>query len=320
MMRQLECEIVRDLLPSYADGQTSEVTNAAVEEHLASCPACAEILRLMREPVKPTPARPEEIDYLKKVKKSRRRTGWTAAVLTFLTALVLACLFIFVHGTETDLNMHAFQVSVDGPVVSVDGSLVSSGEGVARVVFDEHDGVVDIHLFTAPASPFSSGSFNETYTAKSGAVKTVTSGGLVLWDNGKAISRMAGRLYAAKNPYVGSMPANQKIVNILGIHERYGTYTNELQTSSEPYGWTLILEEPVDPLQETKKRQAMQSDACLMIAAVENLGSVTWKYDNGSGQQEYTFSESDATEYAGGDIKSFAQSASGMQELVETVR
>jgi len=27
----------------------------------------------------------------------------------------------------------------------------------------------------------------------------------------------------------------------------------------------------------------MQSDACLMIAAVENLGSVTWKYDNGSG-------------------------------------
>ena len=39
--KELECCVVRDLLPSYVEGLTSEETNAAVEAHLASCPACA---------------------------------------------------------------------------------------------------------------------------------------------------------------------------------------------------------------------------------------------------------------------------------------
>ena len=52
MSDKLSCEIVRDLLPSYADGQTSEKTNQAVEAHLSGCRECSEILRRMREPEK----------------------------------------------------------------------------------------------------------------------------------------------------------------------------------------------------------------------------------------------------------------------------
>ena len=38
---ELPCAIVEDLLPAYMEGLTSEETTAAVEAHLASCPACA---------------------------------------------------------------------------------------------------------------------------------------------------------------------------------------------------------------------------------------------------------------------------------------
>ena len=34
------CDIIRDLLPLYAEHITSEATNALVEEHLAECEAC----------------------------------------------------------------------------------------------------------------------------------------------------------------------------------------------------------------------------------------------------------------------------------------
>lgn len=320
MSGRLECEIVRDLLPSYADGQTSDITNKAIEEHIAGCPDCAEALRRMREPEKDILPQEREIDYLKKVKRSKRFAMWITAATTLLIGLFAAGLLVFVHGSETDLNAHAVSVQVEDNKVYVDGDLVSSGEGVARVTFAEKDGVVDVRLFTAPATPFNRSSFSQTYTAENGPVREVTSDGLVLWESGKAISYVARRLYAAKNPYIGDMPANQVITNAIGIGESYGSYTNELQTTEEPYGWDIILDDPIEPPQETKYRQKMCSDACLILAAVDNLGTVTFLYNNGSGQQDYTITDKDASKIAGADIKSFAASASDMQKLVEAVR
>ena len=298
MSRQLNCEIIRDLLPSYADGQTSDITNTAIEEHISECRDCADMLRRMKEPEEDILSQKEEINYLKKVKKSKRLTAWISTAIALVIGLIAAGLFIFVRGTAADLSAHAVNVQVDGNAVYVDGVLTSSGEGVARVTFTEKDGVVDIKLFTAPIAPFNRGSFSETYTVKSNPIKAVTGGGLVLWENGEKISNIAGRLYAAKNPYVGNMSANQKIANIIGLNERYGAYKNELQTSKEPYGWIVILEEPVAMPQDTRVRQKMLSDACIMIAAVDKA----------------------ASEFAGAEIKSFAESASKMEKLVKVVR
>lgn len=257
MSRQLNCEIIRDLLPSYADGQTSHITNTAIEGHISECRDCADMLRRMKEPEEDILSQKEEINYLKKVKKSKRLTAWIAVVSTLVIGIIVAYLFVFVRGTAADLSSHAVNVKVEDNVVYVNGDLVSSGEGVARVTFTEKDGVVDIKLFTAPIAPFNRGSFSETYTVKSNPIKAVTGGGLVLWENGEKISNIAGRLYAAKNPYVGNMSANQKIANIIGLNERYGAYKNELQTSKEPYGWIVILEEPVAMPQDTRVRQKM---------------------------------------------------------------
>ena len=45
MKNDLACEVVRDLLPSYIDGLTSEETSALIEAHLGECEACREAHR-----------------------------------------------------------------------------------------------------------------------------------------------------------------------------------------------------------------------------------------------------------------------------------
>ena len=45
MKNNLTCEVVNDLLPSYIDNLTSDVTNSAVREHLSHCDKCKQIGR-----------------------------------------------------------------------------------------------------------------------------------------------------------------------------------------------------------------------------------------------------------------------------------
>ena len=43
-----ECYIVRDLLPSYIDHLCSEESSRFVEQHIATCEQCAQIVKQMR--------------------------------------------------------------------------------------------------------------------------------------------------------------------------------------------------------------------------------------------------------------------------------
>ena len=47
MKSDLSCEVVRDLLPSYIDGLTSEETSRLIRAHLDGCEACRGIHREM---------------------------------------------------------------------------------------------------------------------------------------------------------------------------------------------------------------------------------------------------------------------------------
>ena len=366
MSKELDCGIVRDLLPTYLDGQTSESTNAAVEGHLAGCQACRELYLRMKEPEKQEASEQhEEIDYLKKVKRTGLRRVGIAVAATAAAALIIALLWIFLHGVEADPDAHAVNARVVGNEVIVDVMLSSSGEA-ARLAFTDEGGklygsvtakdiaealeklgitvdkrkiqtpdpikaygtyTVDVKLYTMPVSPLNwHGTISRTYTVKNGPVRAVTAGGRLLWEDGEAISVLAGRLYAAKNKYVGSMPGNQRVANVLGLTERYGYYVNALQTAEEPYGWELILQEPIDVSQEERYRAKMRADACLLLASVENLGRVTFRYNTTEGTaavaraRELTLTAERASEIIGEDIKSFAASAAGLQRLIEDVR
>ena len=48
---KLDCEVIRDLLPLYAEQMASPASTALVEEHLQTCEACRAELEQMRLPV-----------------------------------------------------------------------------------------------------------------------------------------------------------------------------------------------------------------------------------------------------------------------------
>lgn len=91
------CDIIRDLLPLYAEHITSEATNALVEEHLAECEACRAELEQMEQPV---PVRPEaQPDApLRRIRAALQRRSIRAAIGSVLAALCALAL-IFWMGT-----------------------------------------------------------------------------------------------------------------------------------------------------------------------------------------------------------------------------
>ena len=145
----------------------------------------------------------------------------------------------------------------------------------------------------------------------------VTVNGLVLWEDGEPIDMLAARLYAAKNSYAGDMSANASIAAILRVANRVGSFTNELQTDAEPYGWTLVLDGPVASEHESGMKDEMRRCSCVLLAEIENLGSVTWRYKTATGEQSFSVTAGDASRITGRDIKSFAGSAAELQSLLQ---
>lgn len=83
----MDCEIIRDLLPLYADGMASEASRRQIEDHVRSCPECRRLHDTMCAPMEPEPEEsPEQI--LERVyRKQRRKTilFWvTIALAVFL--------------------------------------------------------------------------------------------------------------------------------------------------------------------------------------------------------------------------------------------
>lgn len=86
---KLKCEIVRDLLPIYADKLTSEVTAADIEDHLAECEECREIFENMQGEIPVKEADEKDKKQIKYLKKLNRRT-------LKITGIILGCIVLIV--------------------------------------------------------------------------------------------------------------------------------------------------------------------------------------------------------------------------------
>lgn len=318
MDKKLDCAIVRDLLPSYVDGLSSDITNQAIEEHLGGCPDCVEALRRMREPeAKMEPPAPE-VDYLKKVRRRSTGRSLIIGIVLMLIGMTLVSFRMFYVGSAADPKDVLIDLLVDGSDVKVTARIASSGLGISRVTFSDSSGMVQVKVYTAPKAFFNHGDFTASYTAGSD-VGQVRFDGLILWENGTAISNTAAQLFLETNPFVGDMPSNGRIAASLGVSEQFGLYTNELQTSKKPYGWTLCLETGIAQDEECAAQDIMAADSCVMLATVGNLGYVTWEYQMDGSERQYTVTADDAAAYAGRDIKECAQSASELQALLDRI-
>ncbi len=93
-----DCDVIRDLLPLYADGACSEKSGAMVEEHLRECPACRGMADVLRKTELENTLRLEKDSVIEYgVRQFRRRSALVgSAVSGAITLPVLACLALVV--------------------------------------------------------------------------------------------------------------------------------------------------------------------------------------------------------------------------------
>ena len=91
-MSKIPCEMIQDLLPSYIDELTSEVTNREVESHVSECGQCKKVLDEMRaSDLEPTEKEVKEIDFLKKTKRRHRKNIIICATVVWAIAVLVFC-------------------------------------------------------------------------------------------------------------------------------------------------------------------------------------------------------------------------------------
>lgn len=125
------CDIIRDLLPLYAEHITSEASNALVEEHLAECEACRAELEQMEQPV---PVRPEaQPDApLRRIRAALQRRSIRTAIGTVLAALCALALIFWmgtarVPATTEQAQFWTYNRKENGADICI---LEAQGEGV----------------------------------------------------------------------------------------------------------------------------------------------------------------------------------------------
>ena len=295
MKNDLTCGVVRDLLPSYVEGMTSDETNAAVEAHLAACPDCAARRDAMTSPAEPAEAAEQsrEVDYLKTVK---RKSGRRVVAAVLCTVLLIAAGFaakIFIIGTPAqEGELFVAEAVEENGILRLSISTPSSATAYWGWKVDTADGVANISARSVLVSPlFPNG--GGTVEVPLDGIGEVWLCGRVVWQDGILIQERVARLYEARTPYVGDIPALNHISELARIRSNFGDYTNSLHTSSWPYRWTL--EFTRDGWQGAIGKDPNTFDTCMaryaiqLLALVENLDEVGWTYTDHQGEAHSSF-------------------------------
>lgn len=94
---KISCEVIRDLLPLYAEGMASPDSAAIIEEHLAECESCRAELAAMTKQVQ-IPVQTETESILHLGQNIRRRRRGSAVLAMLVTASILFSLFMYLYG------------------------------------------------------------------------------------------------------------------------------------------------------------------------------------------------------------------------------
>ena len=312
----IPCEVIRDLLPLYADGLTNEVTNEAVLAHLKDCPECSKILEGMQMPV-PSIAQAEkkEIDYLKKNRKRNRRILAGSVLAALLVAALLLGIRTFMTGTELHGPTVASEVRVDGTHMSVTGTVIDSLHCISRVSFQEEDGTVNIRTKVVLPGVYHSGRFKAEYEAAQ-PVRRIYLDGSLIWAGGTEIRPFVSELFATQHPYIGSMPDNRDTANALNLPMFLGETENELETAAEPYLWRIIVKRDLPDSYRDQIETDLRSCGAAMIGCIGNLSEVEFVYTLDRQTRTLKITEQDADALLGSDIKACYGDPAATQDMV----
>ncbi|WP_455714907.1 DUF4825 domain-containing protein [Anaerosporobacter sp.] len=313
---RLRCEVVRDLLPSYVEGLTSDVTNEEIDLHISSCKECERLYNEMKAPIE-TPMETKEIDYLKKVKKRTNKTIFVGYTIIVAMLFLIIGIRMYIVGSEVNsignYNSLISKTNDGTEVLVVQGELANRSRVYKKHNITVEDGTATIKLTDRVALPWED--YNDFYVGYEipNDVNRVVLNEDVIWEDGVIITKEANEIYDTKHPYVGEMPANGRTAVALQI-TKFGQYLNSLQTKEEPYGWTLEFSDTITKDKIFNER--MTQNAYVILSLIDNLGELSWQYNNGSEIITKTVTTEDATKALGQDIKEYSNSISQFQKLL----
>lgn len=326
MKNNLSCEIIADLLPSYIDGLTSDVTNDAIREHLSHCEKCKSTLENMKEPYNEDRiiSEKKEIDFLKKARKKSIKTI-VFSLLSVLLIVATVCTTLPYAKSYTLKNTEVYcDLDTDTDNFIFTAAAKDSDFAVRDVEYKSENGVLKIDFISGKRLPLNKEKFFKWEYPVSDINEVVIAGETV-WANGKEISLITSRVYELKTPYIGDMSHNRMIASALNMSEHLGTFTNALTTSKEPYKWEIILSDPLISGQNLKeKKELMNAYACTLLAVIGNLSEVIFTYDviaedGNSLELSQNITKELAYDIYGIDVKKCGESIDGFQQLMEKI-
>lgn len=185
-MSKLNCNVVQDILPLYADEVVCEDTKALVEEHLEECDGCRQELFAMKVQVE-LPTAPDAAEAMKKVtRKWGNRQLWKGIGITAAIAALLIGGFFYLYGyglpvKAEDVTLHA-GLQCETKRDRLTGEYVPTGEQVW---------IVDIGTLDGRAITTSDWAFEEVkdgFTAGAGVrIYVRRSPFLFPWDHGGSV-------------------------------------------------------------------------------------------------------------------------------------
>lgn len=201
MKNDLTCEVVQDLLPSYVDHLTSDVTNTAIETHIRECADCRRILSDMQTP-EPVPAETatdaSTIDFLKKSnKRNKRRILAAILIVTLLLGSIWGYRTYFYPAPLKNTALIDYAVTVkDNKTIQIKGSLTDQTLGVAGIDYScdpDHPETVTINVKTNRISAAGHNTFSDKKT-ETHAVKKVYVNDQIAWEDGTSILPKAAQI------------------------------------------------------------------------------------------------------------------------------
>lgn len=287
MKNDLSCGVVRDLLPSYVEDLLGEESREAVDRHLESCPECMAKKEAMASPAggETKEEAAKEVDFLKRLKKGTAKKIVLAVVCTVLLVVGGYLLKEFVIGRTPDpesISVELAQVDGDNNLTLLLDTYHGAYE-LRGLKADTKDGVLRYTAREVRVNAFQALFMRENIGGMEGYWKQIPLSipldgltevwicGRLVWQDGVVIDRDTLLLLDAKTPYCGDAPALGRIANILQIGN-LGPYTTELQTSREPYRWTLNFSRQMSQPEEA----LMGRNMYVILALVDNLGEVRY--------------------------------------------
>ena len=327
MKNNLTCELVEDLMPSYIDGLTSEVTNGALREHIAGCSKCKLKLENMKAPCSEEriEAEKKEIDFLKKNRRKNIRNVISGVLAIILIAAIAVCTIPYMESERLFERDIYYDLEFDGRTFKMTMIPISNEIVITDVVREEFGfGEVGLDIRGKKRSPFGN---SKTYTweytpERPGSVKILKILNKILWKDGEYISDITWETFNTKHPYMGDMPTNSSTASALGVYNYLGSHTNKLQSSKEPYEWTMMLSYEFLPKQVKEKEALMRKYAYAILGVIGNLGAVTFEYEifNSDGENKeckLTITRQQASEFFGDDIGKCYEDISELQKLMK---